>query len=363
MKLLPNNIEPDEYLGKGLEYLFIGVLFIIIIFCLTIYAIFSQEIALGELGSFLSGSVGSLIALLAAFFTFLAFYVQYDANKRIQQQFKVQQFESQFYKLLDIHVLNIKDFGIRNYNINSKTHVVTRGETKGRRVFLPMIKEFHYLLTILHSFYKSENLEKRKKINAIAYNIFFYGIESNHLKGLDSDDKIIETIKSRLLEFQKRFRDSQSKQRSIAIPPMNGGAGRNQILEIKLRYVPFCGHEMRLAHYYRHLYQSVKLVDQALIQNLISYTDSRRYLASLRAQLSNQEQLLLYYNYLCGEGNAWDKLGGKHRFLSFHRMIHNIPLDDERIHNSIENPRDHFEDYISEFGTFEDPIFEWGDQV
>ena len=49
--------------------------------------------------------------------------------------------------------------------------------------------------------------------------------------------------------------------------------------------------------------------------------------------MSNQEQLLLYYNYRIGFGGKWDKRydrdkdnRGEYEFLTTYKMIHNIPL-------------------------------------
>lgn len=355
MNILPDNIKPDKYLGKGVEFLVYALVLILIILCFSIVAIFHDDLNIGDLGAYLSGAIGSVIALLVAVFTFLAFYVQYDANKKIQQQFKVQQFESQFYKMLDIHIKNIEAFRIKNFFVHPITSELIRGETKGRRIFLPMIKEFHYLLEIVYSHYNHKLSGKNLVLNRIAYEIFFFGIKSSHLRGRSPDDLIHGKLIADLKSFQNLFRISQSAQRNIKVP------NKKKEIKIKIRYIPFSGHESRLSHYFRHLYQTVKQIDEAVNNEVISYLDARRSLASLRAQLSNEEQQLLYYNYICGAGKTWDRLGGKHQFLTNYRMIHNIPLEDGRISEAIEHPRIHFKEYICNFCNEGDELFEWGD--
>jgi hypothetical protein len=43
----------------------------------------------------------------------------------------------------------------------------------------------------------------------------------------------------------------------------------------------------------------------------------------LRSQLTNEEQLLLFYNWYSGYGKQWENETNK--FLTDYRMIHNIP--------------------------------------
>jgi len=89
-------------------------------------------------------------------------------------------------------------------------------------------------------------------------------------------------------------------------------------LEKKLTYVPFEGHLSRLGHYYRHLYQSIKYVDQQNIN-----IDKYEYVKTIRAQLSNHEQALLLLNSLSPIGNNW----WKHNFMLEYRMVQNIPRE------------------------------------
>ena len=93
--------------------------------------------------------------------------------------------------------------------------------------------------------------------------------------------------------------------------------------KLHFKYKPFSGHQSRLGHYYRHLFQTVKFVVN-YDSKLLTYTDKRNYLRILRAQLSNHEQLLLFYNWFSGYGLKWEQDGGNHFFTDY-RMIHNIP--------------------------------------
>lgn len=63
------------------------------------------------------------------------------------------------------------------------------------------------------------------------------------------------------------------------------------------------GHQFKLGHYYRHLFQSVKYIDE---QELLSYKEKYEYLKTLRAQLSTPEQYLLFFNTISSMGRAWE---------------------------------------------------------
>lgn len=362
MKFLPDNIEPDKYLGKGIEFLRFAVVLILIVLGLSLYAIFKETLTLGDLGAYLSGALGPIMALLVAFFTFLAFYVQYDANKKIQAQFRVQQFESQFYKMLDFHKSNVEDMKIPFYDtINQEKQLWLKiankkdpppqsfyREVSGKSCFVDMVKELEYCL---------ENVSKTKeylkyKLPAqhffhFAYKIFFFGVHSEEVKRelkFEGSAKFTSELRNYLKDIQDDFREAEE--------PFYK---RN----VKIRYIPFQGHESRLGHYFRHLYQTVKYVVSKEQEKIITHDEARQYLRILRAQLSNAEQEMLYYNYICGFGANWDKLGDRgFQFLTKYRMIHNIPLSRVK---AVENPRNHFKDFICGYCTVEDPLFEWGD--
>ena len=78
-----------------------------------------------------------------------------------------------------------------------------------------------------------------------------------------------------------------------------------------------------MGHYYRHLYLTVKLVANS--DAIIDYDGRMKYLRILRAQLSNHEQILLFYNWLSGYGANWEKKAQP--FFTEYCMIHNLRYD------------------------------------
>jgi hypothetical protein len=298
-----------------------------------------------------------LIAVGAACLTFAAFLVQVQANSRIQEQFKIQQFESQFYKMLDLHVNNVSSFKISRYEGLGFKDNPTKHYLEGRRVFEPMVRELHYCLDYIHSCLKRNDIYDTQKLNLLGYELFFHGFSSPVFDNLKKENKGMFEV---LEIFRNGFRNSQSEDRFLDI-------GFDQV-QIKLRYVPFSGHESRLGHYFRHLYQTVKYTVSNVENGVITYEQGRQYLKILRAQLSADEQLLLYYNYRIFYGHKWDQRGDldkvKNRFLTDYRMIHNLPLSSKTISDKVENPREHFKSYIDSLNEAKnDPLFEHGDII
>jgi len=263
--------------------------------------------------------------------------------------------------MIDLHKDNVNEMSIPffdllggamtsriNKSIESQSPSIILREVVGKKGFVDMVKELDYCLQISNNLLQKNNDfdYKDEVVQRFAYTIFFWGVYSD----FSTSDTITlehqEIVKNKIKEKQKEFK-------------LNVYQGNSQ--HINTRYVPFQGHESRLAHYYRHLFQTVKYVVSQEDKKIISYDEVRQYLRILRAQLSNSEQLMLYYNYICGFGKNWDKKGVKnYQFLTKYRMIHNIPVGRVK---TVENPRIHFKDYITSYCSNSDPLFEWGDNI
>lgn len=57
----------------------------------------------GQIGDTIGGIMGPVVAMIAAYLTFIAFWVQKQANEAQRQDIKVERFNSNFYNLLNIH--------------------------------------------------------------------------------------------------------------------------------------------------------------------------------------------------------------------------------------------------------------------
>ncbi len=434
----------------------VGILFTLIIIHFLFYSSNVSSVILDTTKFF----IVPLIALIAALITFLAFHAQITANRKVQDQFILQQFESQFFEMLKLHKENVNEMKIAGYgrlleynykgykNMNDK-FLSNKAEytnltqyvryIENRKVFYNMNVEliaciklvmFRYkiikfnnsftesqkekLLKELYSerYYRTDNEELNRefeekltsfdtlleyddslsnKFNSIvlskeeeeellklSYNIFFFGIKSELIECDDAiiNTKDLEKIKEYLKQIRNKHKETFGDENKIAI-------SQKDEAKIYIKYKPFSGHENRLGHYFRHLYATVKyVVENEEKKKLFGYDKSRAYLKLLRSQLSNDEFLLLYYNFLYGSyGKNWDSKesstennqsegltkGEKNQFFTKYRMLHNIPLS--RVYPESMSPEKIFKKYNDELSLKEvienhkidkdDDLFEW----
>lgn len=329
---------------------------------------FGQET--GTIGDTLGGTLGPFIAAIAAILTFFAFYIQYEANQLQRIDLAKERFENRFYELLKLHKDNVSEMKIGATDIvTAKTTVYDyqsgpkdeTSETKisieinGRDVFQNMYKEFLSCYRIckeaLH--FSEEIRDNHKYIIEVSYKIFFNGLNSPLINKINEeivdDEEHVKKCKQHLRKAGEIVQNSPGKP-AMYMPPDRSFAAP---VILYTKYHPFMGHSSRLGYYYRHLFLMVKyIVNQS--EELLPYEDKREYLRILRAQLSGDEQLMLYFNYLGGIGNKWEN--EKNQFFSKYRMIHNLPLE---LAETIFDPRKEFSKQIDEIRNSGQEMFEY----
>ncbi|REC62525.1 hypothetical protein DRF65_10570 [Chryseobacterium pennae] len=319
----------------------------------------------GQIGDTIGGTTGPFIALIAGFLTFIAFWAQLRANNQVQEQFKIQQFESQYFEMIKLHKENISEMKITGYSYLTSTtrdtcdnlnETITKTQIErivdGRKTFVSMVKELNACLSFCKIIGSTLQVPEDKVLQ-IGYKLFFFGSFSKLVKE-DKYEIFIQKCKDQLKEIRREHKESFGEKNEFTTGP-----DKSNKIELHIKYAPFTGHESRLAHYYRHLFSTVKFVVKKEKEGLFNYKQSREYLKILRAQMSNDEQLLLYHNYISGIGEDWEKK--ENLFLSKYRMLHNLPIDRVR---HIQNPRLHFAKEIINIklqSVKNDPMFEWGD--
>ncbi|WP_159636954.1 putative phage abortive infection protein [Sphingobacterium composti Ten et al. 2007 non Yoo et al. 2007] len=354
--------------------LWIGLLLILAIllvfFAFTAPVLFTNSSSYGDfnastgaVGDTIGGIMNPFIALAAVIVTGLAFYMQFQANKQVQDQFKLQQFDYQFYEMLRLHKENVNEMEIEGYEYDSSNNKKEFKVTKGRKVFVTMIRELECIYLIIKKCYKLKiddlkehsitHYDIKSEINNkifskktyysfpdnekyfyLAYEIFFHGLdkfEEAYYDNIYHDYNNIFILE--LINELKRCRKSHSL----------GGKKQSNYLNIKgspfiekelfkeyidkkfpslkmyFNYKPFSGHQRRLGHYYRHL---ISITGFVVKSDLLVYEQKREYLKLLRGQLSNHEFVLLYYNFLSGYGSKWENQINS--YLIDYRMLHNI---------------------------------------
>lgn len=337
-----------------------------------------ESFQLGDIGDFLGGYFGVLLGFAGIAFTFIAFYVQYIANKEVQKQFRLQQFETQFQKLIDIYLNNKDKFEIIGYknpdnleadlSLNRGTnlfdtlksiHINKRGQsgmsyftqpnqplltssnnrifidynTKDQIVFQKMLVELKSIYRVFLEAYKEKNGKReqdlseliKKELFSLAYKTFFKGL--NKFSKEYSEDNTISTIDEDVIRYSfsilKELRSIYKLDGTKAyLNFYKDSRDQWKTLWLKVNYEPFKGYLHFLPQYYRNLYTMVKFVVSENSDLDLDEDDKLKYLRILRSTMSDYEQTMLFYNWYSGIGNDWENNNNK--FFSEYKMIHNM---------------------------------------
>lgn len=265
-----------------------GVILIILAFALLISITFNSAFfdtsliidppKAGNLGSFIGGYVGIFISIASTVFLLITL------NNQIKTS-SISHIENNFIKMVEFHRANVDKFFLHS----------DIGKIEGQKVFKYMLRQLKEIYEIVKKNYCSE--DERDRLD-IAYILFYYGLE----------DDSIDTIKELLSKYDEN--------------------NINKIIsEIKNSYaISYSDYNLKLSdsnqeilgHYYRNLFGAVKYIDS---KDNLDFDEKYQYIKLLRAQLSNQEQLLLFMNVISSMGKAWMD----NKYISTYEMIKNIP--------------------------------------
>jgi Putative phage abortive infection protein len=340
---------------KEKSYLRVGLFLILMIGAISIFLLpllltqkgwsIADYSKTGAIGDTINGIAGPFIALLAAVLTFLAFYIQYKANKEQREQFlkalerqkeesraqeniwKTEQSENRIYELVKFHKANVDEMSIDD-------------RVKGRICFFHMYYELRYCYLFTADFCKrtSKAINDKYKLSEInllefAYRIFYFGISEHSKKhfyvSLKEGERYLYQEVVRLLgDIQGNYRSWNATNPGARYyhhdMPIFPNPEEN---DVRFYYMPFDGH-LKLGHYYRHLFQTAKFI---VSNQYLSEEDKYEYIKMLRSQLTDFEQLLLYYNSLAWFHDEWKAI------FTDYRLIKNIPLQLADFHITPEN--------------------------
>ena len=157
----------------------------------------------------------------------------------------------------------------------------------------------------------------------LAYTIFFFGIgvqsEKQYVPNLSTGElHLFKDVKDRLVEIQEAYYhymvECPDAKFFVHNQSVNGDYNDKTV---EIFYYPFEGHMNILGHYFRHVFQTVNYV---LAQGFLNEDEKYGYIKTFRAQVSNFEQLMLYYNSLAWLQKEW------HTIFTDYRFIKNLPL-------------------------------------
>jgi hypothetical protein len=261
-----------------------------------------NAVTAGQLGDFVGGYIGTIFALISVVFL-------YSTLKSQRESSAIEKFETKYFELIKMHRDNVAEMDI--------------GDDFGKKIFVMLIREFREIMEVAREVAIKCNLVfSQERIFIISYYALFFGVGPNSSRMLIA---ALQSFDSHfVIEFEKTLNNKELKREVKA--------------RRRFKYIPFEGHQSRLGHHFRHLYQTVSYVEKQTID-----IDKYEFVKTVRAQLTTHEQALLFINCLTPIGKAW---WDKELFLEY-RFVRNIPYGffDSNSEIEIENyfPDDYFE--------------------
>lgn len=237
-------------------------------------------------GQFFGGYIGTTISITMSFLLFATLLNQSMTNSKVA-------IESKFFKMLDYHFAHINSLTVKHVRAKRTSYE----SVVGKRSFIVFKLHLERLLHIVRDIGIELELNlSDDQIIDIACIAFYYGIDEELHSFLD--DKLRSypdhhAIVTRLIEYRNTRLEEEGE-----------NVGR--------------ANQTSLSSYFRNMYHLIKYIDT---QKLLSQTEKIRYLNILRAQLSNAELWLLYFNVVSRFGRKWLE----NDYVVRYRLIKNMP--------------------------------------
>ncbi|WP_122388860.1 putative phage abortive infection protein [Pseudomonas syringae group genomosp. 3] len=236
-----------------------------------------------KFGDFFGGFIGTIFAIFSVALLIYTIVVQHlEVSKNSARDC--------FFKMLDYHNENLR--GIRVPSIETaKIHVIE----EGRRAFVVFKIQLKRLLQAVSEVdvEHSIQLTEAQKID-IAYMCFYYG----------QNDTWVDFIKQKLSCY-----------------PNGGLVAEMMLKKVKAREDLKLGrtNQTELSSYFRNMYNAIKLVDG---DKYLSESEKINLVKIYRAQLSNPELYILFFNLVSRFGKKWNA----NCYIEKYELLTNLPV-------------------------------------
>lgn len=322
----------------------------------------------GQFGDFVGGVIGTFFALAGTLFIYLTFQEQTKENKRAA-------FESSFFEMIRLHRENVSELKYRKFKYDDyviyENRQVIRIITQEFIECYREVKKFSNSNTIAdyitpehYDQIKSVITNTKSKINPIemaridiAYSMVFYGLGDEGeavIRRLFRNKynpeyyfKLIYFIKLKPKKPNKERFNNWESIRNLELKelrPLIDELYSNRRNPKKTEYLSekaknfnmdlsyekyYGGHQFRLGHYFRHLYQSFNYLNGHAYP---SENEKYFYGKLFRAQLSTYEQAMLFINSISSMGMKWElrsEVSQKSKYstnlITKYNLIKNLP--------------------------------------
>jgi len=299
-KIINNFLSRSDLsiIGASVVVIFVIVLFTFILL-LVIRGYDSSRLSefslsrLGLIGDFSSGVLGTLVASVVAIYAIRTYRLERSAKKETSLQTVLS-------AMLELHRQNVKEIKIEKAE-------ATNEYVEGREAFKQMYKELKAIYEDVEKAIQSEvksdpikyaeyqeEIKQKRLAHILSYGYFFYKAMSYRI--IDTEGAL------------KDLCDAASR----CVPDKYRNLNRHLVL----------------GHYYRHLYNMVNYVDKSDFSS--QHKNKEKYVKLIRSQLSDYEEILLYYDSLSLLGMDWnDPLGEEEKdemnLICKYRLLKNCP--------------------------------------
>lgn len=241
---------------------------------------------------------------------------------------KLQRFENTFFHMLELHKQNLQEIEVQG--IKGREAIVMLLDQL-KRLYLAVENATNELraaplVGLIGSAEPFETVRRWdsdsiKQFNIkFAYGLFFYGADYHVAHQYKDETRVVENAVHRIAtdDIKDAYRLVMNSEKQ--------------------------GVSSYLGHYFRHMYQTVCFVDK---QTLLNPEEKYAYVKMLRAQMSDYEQILFYYNAMSSMGKSWREIGADNLSLIIrYKLIKNVP---------------HFYEYFfsEPYPQFKDEITAW----
>ena len=238
-----------------------------------------------QFGNLYGGFIGTILSASSVFLLiFTIFHQKIESQKN--------NLENIFFKMLDYHNQHLNYICIPHLNPD-------KGMVEGKRAFIQFKIQFKNILETVNDKFSKHNLKfSKQELADISYIIFYYGLEGSWTNFIHNKLGRYNTL---TLEIIKEIQ-SELKTKSN---------GTNKFLRANQTY---------LSSYFRNMYNAIKMIDESDISTL---EEKKNLIKILRAQLSNPELYVLFFNIISRFGKKWIE----NNFIEKYELIKNIPYD------------------------------------
>lgn len=345
--------------NKFLIWLTVILTVVVIIICWLPYLLTQYSILdfteTGQIGDTIGGTMSPFVGILAAVLTFMAFWIQYQANEeqrssimdnkteiqKQQNRYETDRFESKWQMLFNIYKETVESL---NYaNVTGKAvfkelleelqlvyELVEYGYVKWLRCGLCHDKpEYKDSVIAFQATLMTDDKVLRSFLTETAYTIFFYGkpyFSIEMTKKNPGKVVVMEQVYNIISKIEYSISENVSKSFGVHMT-IDGVA----LYKYHAPQSVLNGESYQLAQYFRVLFSLANYINQADINGL-GYKEKYEYFKMLRCQMSDEEQALLYYNSISPMGIKWnqkkenellslDSMG----LIAKYRLVKNLP--------------------------------------